>query len=393
MKYLFLFKQIFLIAVCIVLFQSCNKSKTPLEASSPYQYRVPPQTNDGWQTGSLDEVGISKEILINLMEDIRGGEYRDIHSILIVKDGKLVFEEYFDGYAYDWSSEQFRGRFVEFDMNTLHNIHSVTKSITSGVLGIAIDKSFIQSVDEKVFDFFPEYSHLKNQEKEQITLKHLLTMTCGLGWNENDVPPGDMNNDVVQLFIVTDPIEYVLAKPVVSDPGTNFYYHSGGVNVLGEVIKKATGLRMDSFCQQHLFTPLGITEFEWNFIKPGIVFSSGDLRLRPRDIAKFGYLYLNGGMWNSQRIISEEWIEASYQEQYSFQGDNWFGYGYLWWLRKDSVQSATVHSYHALGWGGQRSIVFPELSMVVVFTGGNYITSTPVDEIMVQYILPSVSYQ
>jgi CubicO group peptidase (beta-lactamase class C family) len=375
-----------LAAICSAL--ACESPTQP-----GYRYEIPDQTDDGWQTASLDEVGISEEILGGLIEAIDSDVYENVHSVLIVKDGWLVFEEYFAGYSYDWWDPQFRGRNVEFDIDATQNVHSVTKSITSSLLGITVDHGFIQSVDEPVFAFFPEYSHLRDESKDRITLAHLLTMTSGLDWNENDVPPGDMSNDVVQLFVVSDPIAYILAKAVVAEPGTRWQYNSGGVNLLGEVIRRATGARVDEFAGQQLFARLGIADYEWNYINADVVFTSGDLGIRPRDMAKLGYLYLNGGLWNGERIVSQGWIEASTNESVSFDRDDWTGYGYLWWLRTYHVNSAAYHTFQALGWGGQRSIVFRDLDMVVVFTGGNYVTPERVDEIIVQYILPAVAQQ
>lgn len=380
---------IFILVFIVLWAAACDKHEALLD-HSPYEYHVPPQTDDGWQTDHLDDVGINDAPLIQLLADMQDGKYEEIHSLLFVKDGRLVFEQYFPGHQYDWDEDQFKGPFIVYDMLTLHNIHSVTKSIVSCVVGMAIAQGHIGSVHEKVFDFFPEYSHLKNANNSRITLEHLLTMTAGLEWNEDDVPPGDIENDVVQLFVVSDPIAYVLSKPVVTTPGSAYYYNSGGVNVLGEIIRKATGKRIDHYCHEVLFHPLDIKEFEWNFIQPEIVFTSGDLRLRPRDMAKLGVLYLNEGIWEGQNLLPQSWIDASFHEHVSFSGSRWFGYGYLWWLRKDTVESTSIYNYHALGWGGQRSIVFPEQNMVVVFTGGYYVSTSPVSEIVVEYILPAI---
>ena len=221
-------------------------------------------------------------------------------------------------------------------------------------------------------------------------------MTSGLEWNEGDVPLTDIErNDLIQLFVVPDPIEYILAKPVVAEPGTRFYYSGGDVNLLGEIIKEATGLRIDEFTDRYLFGPLGITDYEWKFINPDIVYTSGDLKLRPRDMAKLGQLYLNNGIWNGKRIISEEWTKNSTRKYIEVQnsymasayGDS---YGYQWFLQTFNVDSVSYDSISRDGWGGQRIQVFPSLNMVVVLTGGNYATEpTPVNDIITRYILPA----
>jgi len=213
-------------------------------------------------------------------------------------------------------------------------------------------------------------------------------MRSGLEWNEMEVPYDDTRNDLVQLFRVPDPIEYILSKPLVAEPGTTWYYNGGNTNLLGEAIRTATGQRMDAFAEQHLFAPLGITNYEWDHLNADTIHASGNLQLRPRDMTKFGLLYLNDGMWNGQRIVSQEWVEASTQRRAS---PSWGGgYGYQWWLRTYDFGSKVVDAFYAAGWGGQQISVFPDLDMVVVFTGGNYVGQVPVDEIITRFILPAV---
>jgi CubicO group peptidase (beta-lactamase class C family) len=145
---------------------------------------------------------------------------------------------------------------------------------------------------------------------------------------------------------------------------------------------------MDDFAEEHLFTPLGITNYEWDHINPDMIHASGNLKLRPRDMAKLGYLFLNGGIWRGERIVSEGWVEESTKGHVL---PRWAdGYGYQWWLRTYHSGSTAVDSFYAAGWGGQRITVFPSLDMVVVFTGGNYVGEGPVDEIISRHILPSV---
>ncbi len=371
-------KALLSILLCVACLISCQPTPTPLPLPLP-----PEQTLDGWQTASLSDVGIDPEPINRLVENIRDGRFENIHSVLIVQDGKLVFEEYFDGYAWNYDDAEFRGEVVEFDAATTHNLASVTKSFTSALIGIAIDRGFILGVDEKMFDFFPEYAYLDDEAKKRITLEHLLTMTSGLEWNEMAYPYSSARNDLVRLFQVSDPIEYILAKPVANEPGTHWYYCGGGTNILGEIIRQSTGSRMDDFAAEYLFAPLGIMDYEWDHINADMIHASGNLKLRPRDMAKFGYLYLNGGVWQGERIISQEWVEASMQEWTD-------GYGYQWWLETYRSDGASVDSFFADGWGGQRIIVFPSLDMVLVFTGGNYVDPHPLDDMITDFILPSV---
>ena len=348
---------------------------------------VPP---DGWSVANPTDVGIDADPLAQLLDRIQDGGYENIHGILVVKDGKLVFEEYFHGYKWDFNGEGFRGEATDYDAATRHNLASVTKSFTSTLIGIAIDQGLIRGVDEKVFDYFPEYAHLRDKEKDTITLEHLLTMTSGLEWNGMDihVSTRDPENDLIQLFVVSDPIEYILAKPLVDPPGSRWYYNGGGTNLLGAIIRKATGMRTDEFAEEHLFAPLGITNYEWDFINHEVVHASGNLALWPRDMAKLGVLFLNDGVWGGERIVSEAWVRNSTTHHADVTWGE--GYGYQWWLRTYHAGSRAFESYYAAGWGGQRIIVFPELEMVVVFTGGNYVSWSPVDEMIEDYILPAV---
>lgn len=393
-----------LILCCAVWVASCAPEHE-------YTYQMPEQTDDGWTAASLDDVGMDKELLGELIERIEGKEYRNVHGIVIVKNGKLVFEEYFEGYRFSytgpWSSLlNFRGKRKEFGIDTPHNLASVTKSLTSALVGIAIDQGHIQDIDDRAFSYLPDYSHLSNEEKDRITLEHLLTMTSGLEWNELELWLGNMEHDLIQLFLVSDPIDYILAKPVVAEPGTAWYYSGGGVNVLGEIIGEATGMGMDDFAEKYLFAPLGITEYDWDHLNSDVIHASGNMKLRPRDMAKFGYLYLNGGRWQGQQIISEEWVKASMRQSVSIPWDDLEeklhkkyadipethgdGYGYLWWLNTYEAGGKQFDAVQATGWGGQRILLFPSLDMVVVFTGGNYATHEPVQEILTGYVLPAV---
>jgi len=375
-------KLIFMLLALTLLLSSCGQ---------PYVYQVPAETGDGWETVSLEEVGISERPIAKAVERIRGKTYPNVHSLLIVKDGKLVFEEYFGGYEWVYESDRFQGPYKEFDQDSLHTIMSVTKAFTSALVGITVAQGFIANEHEKVFDYFPEYAHLRDERKNDITLEHLLTMTSGLEWNEWEYSLSDTRNDLIQLFIVNDPIAYILAKPVVHQPGTYWYYSGGDVNLLGEIIRKATGMRMDDFAAQYLFSPLGITEYEWDFINPDVVHASGNLKLRPRDMAKFGYLILNDGVWQGERILSQAWVDKTKAAYISSPApDHGERYGYQWWLKTFPYGSGTVEALHRSGWGGQAIYLFPSLDMVIVFTGGNYVGEIPNNEIITRHILPAV---
>ncbi|MCL6088012.1 MAG: beta-lactamase family protein, partial [Actinobacteria bacterium] len=351
---------------------------TKSEADTNYTYSKPKLTDDGWDVADLDEKGVNKEMLSDLIVQIKKGKYQNIHSIVIVKEGKLVFEEYFGGYGFSLYGDKFRGTYIDFNADITHDLASVTKIITATLAGIAIDNDFIKSVNEKIIDFFPEYSKLFDKEKSKITVENLLTMTSGLKWNEMDAYSSD-ENDYSKLYSSADPIEYLLSKPMANKPGTKWYYSSGDVTLLGEIIYKATGKKVDDFSREYLFDPLGITNAYWLYMKNNIVSTAGGLMMRPRDMAKIGYLYLNNGKWLDKQILSEDWIKAStrgFIQVPEGEWTDWHGHesGYQWFLRTDDVNSIKVDSLVRTGWGGQRIIAYPGLNTVVVLTGGNYAT-------------------
>jgi CubicO group peptidase (beta-lactamase class C family) len=312
-----------------------------------------------------------------------------MHIGLISRHGRLALDAYFPGYAWDYEGEGFRGGWTEFGPETLHNLASVTKSVTGLLAGIAIDRGDLPGLDAAVFSFFPEYAHLSDEGKAGINLAHLLTMTSGLQWNEQDVFYSEVENDIVQLFVVSDPIEHVLSKKLVNPPGSQWYYNGGGTNLLGEIIQRSSGDRLDVFAQKHLFSPLQISDAEWIFIQPDFVYASGDMKLRSRDLAKLGQLVLSGGTWRGTRVVSEEWVQEMTRTQVPLGPSQ--GYGYHWWTRTYTDGSASISAFLADGWGGQRVMGFPSLDLVVVFTGGNYTQQHRLDEIVTRYILPAIA--
>lgn len=360
----------------------------------PYTYVVPAQVGDGWEVGRAREVGLSEERLTDLVdvlrEGLRDGPYRNVHSILVVKDGRLVLEEYFNGMSFEGAvGDSILGRWTTFDRTTPHNLASVTKSITSTLVGVAIQEGMISGVDTAVYGFFPELADPREARKDSITLEHLLTMSSGLEWDEATYPYGDPRNDISALFAQPDPIAYILSKPAVDPPGTRWLYNGGGTNVLGEVVARASGQSLEAFADRYLFRPLGITDRQWVRLANSVTYASGDLRLRPRDMAKIGALFLNEGQWNGEAILSPGWVAEAAQERLPTWNPPW-GYGYQWWTFDWPVNGSTVPSFGARGWGGQVITVFPTLDMVVVLTGGNYRSSDPTDAIISEFVLDAL---
>jgi CubicO group peptidase (beta-lactamase class C family) len=378
-----------------------------IDASGNYSYQPPEDINDGLKVGVLKEVAIQTQLLEKAVNEIHRGTFKEVHSMLIFKDQKLVFEEYFKGHKYKWDGAKHHGDLITWDRTMLHGAKSVTKSIVSACIGIAVDSGFIKSVHQSIFDYLPEYQHLNTDGKDNITIEHLLTMTSGLEWNEWGAPLSSPANDIVGLWFppCENPITCILERPLVNEPGTHFTYSGGNTIILSEIIKHATHLNIDEFSRKYLFAPLEINSSSWNQFENGVFAASGSLELTPRSLTKIGATFLNNGIWNGTKIISERWIEKSA----TIYGDNsWFnnplrpiapgesyswgkkGYSYSWWTYQFSSAGKKIIMYYAGGWGGQYIMIFPELNTVVVFTGGNYVTKRPPFKILKKYIIPAI---
>jgi CubicO group peptidase (beta-lactamase class C family) len=351
-------------ALLAILVVGCSSTEPEI---GTWVYQQPERTGDGWQTTSLTNAGLDERRLALMMEILQQNPGHLVHGIVIAVDGALAFEEYFPGRTHPAFGEVP----VQFTRERKHGLSSVTKSVTSTMLGIAIDHGFISSIDASVFDFFPEHADLSVGRKGDITLKHLVTMSAGLEWDESTYPYADSRNDLARWYrFPGDLVRFVLELPMVADPGTQFLYNSSLPNVLGEVIRRATGMRLDQFADEYLFAPLGITDYLWHFVRPDFVYASGDISLRLRDMARLGQLYLQDGMWNGERVLSSAWVQASASPAFTIAG--WWGhvgYGYGWWPKSSEYGAS---AFAAAGWGDQAIIVMPEYDMVAVFTGGAY---------------------
>jgi CubicO group peptidase (beta-lactamase class C family) len=352
--------------------------------------------NDGLDVGSLDEVNIDSVLISEAVNEIRSGKYKEVHSVLVFKDNRLVFEEYFKGHKFQYDTTNHHGELVTWDRTMLHRAMSVTKSITSACIGIAIENGFIKSVHQSIFDYLPEYQPVNKDGKDKITIEHLLTMTSGLEWNEWALPYSNLENDAIKMYFIEDPVAFVLNKRLIDEPGTSFNYGGGSNVLLGEILKNAAKMNIDEFSGKYLFGPLGIDRYYWAKYPNGVVDAAGSIEITPRDMVKIGVTFLNKGEWKGNHIISEQWVEKS---AISFPGNSWMndwddhwglrGYSYSWWTHQFSRKGKRIHMYYAAGWGGQFIMVIPDLHTVVVFTCGNYTTYRPPFEILKTYILPA----
>ena len=319
---------------------------------------VPPQLDDGLEVGSMAEAGIDEEAITRLISSLQS-DNRNIHSVLIIKNGRLVVESYFNGWH----------------RNRLQSIRSASKSVTSALLGIAIDHGLIESEDERVFAFFPEYVDLRTEDKDKILLRHLLMMSAGLQWNQTSFADDDPRNDEVQLGQSVDGFRFVLQKNYVHTAGTTFNYSSGNTDLLAGVIYHASGMYADDFAEKFLFKPLGIEQVGWRKNNNGHPNAGFGIHLYPRDFMKFGKLFLDSGVWNNQQVLSKAWVAKSTAKMIDYPSDNNQGYGYQWWTREWEVNGKKIKSFQAQGNGGQVLCVIPDLRTVVLMTGGNYGTA------------------
>ncbi len=373
------------IAVLVMLALGCDTSAGP---EPEWVYTPPQQLDDGWTTASLEDVGMDPRRLEYLVNLIRRTPNHRIHSIVIAVQGQLVMEVYFAGLTHPTIG----ANPITYDRDTWHVLSSTTKSFTSALLGIAIDRGFITGVGEPISLFFPEIPELENPPKSDITLEHMITMSSGLRWDQTTYPLLDSRNDIGGMQRAWDPWTFYFSRPVVTAPGTTFLYSEGSLNVVGEVIKRTSGLRLDEFARQYLFGPLGIEPSYWYLVRSDIgwVWASGDLRLRPRDMAKLGQLYLQGGSWGGQQIVPRDWVDSSVTARFTFaetyQGD--VGYGYAWWMPSAADGPG---AFAARGWGGQEIEVIPARELVVAVTAGAYYDPPLIwpHQLVLRYVLPS----
>lgn len=317
-----------------------------------YRYSEPEKLKDGWETTSLLSLNVDTSRIYQLFSQMKNGKHK-VHSILLVKNGQLVIEEYFDDYT----------------VNKQHDLRSVTKSITSLLMGIALDKGFIGSIDDPFSKYINQPTPRKNQDsrKEQITIRHLLTMSTGLDCNDWDRKSKGQED---RVYRQDDWLQYFLDLPMITDPGTVSSYCTMGQVLATEIISRSSGMTIDSFAEQYLFRPLNIENVSWGHTSKKEVLASGKrLYMTPRDMAKIGQLILNNGEWNGEQLVSEEWIQESTSAKTTITG---MEYGFLWWNIPLRANETTFTTIAATGNGGQYIFVNPELDMAAVFTGGAY---------------------
>jgi len=372
-------RQSSLIALLIFVFASCTQHEKKQSES----------TEEGIAFASMADAGINSAIINKIDTAIRNGTYPNIHSLHIVRNNKLVYEKYWPGKDESWGDDL---DIRIHDKDSLHDIRSISKSIVSACVGIAIEQGKIKSVDQKVFDFFPEYAKLDTGIKSALTIKHLLTMSSGLVWNE-DVPYDDPENSEIKMIRSSNPVEFVLSQPMEFPPGEVWKYNGGTTQLLAAIIEKTTGKKVDQFANEYLFQPIGIKQFEWaKYPGTDLPAAASGLRLRSRSLLKFGLLYFNGGKWKDKQVVPQKWVEESFQSHVQRAGGG--SYGYQFWLWEDTINNKPTPIVGCVGNGDQRIFFDKTNDLLVVTTAGNYNKWTiknNADALVKEYVYPALT--
>lgn len=359
----------------------------------------------GWNRGTPASVGLDESVLARLDGDLANGRYSLVDSFQVFRCGTEVYSRrYSHDYAKLYGKEartrgplnaRLSGRYNYFDPTwhpylhgtDLHTMQSISKTVTSAIIGVAVTRGdFKAGLETPVLSYF-DVAKVENVDdrKRRMTLQNVLTMTTGLAWIE-DVPYDDPRSDSSLMEATDDWVQYVIDKPMAQEPGAVFNYSSGATELLAYIFQKETGQDIDAYGEKYLFAPLGIKHY-WKRTYRGVVDTEGGLYLTGADLAKIGYLYLNAGVWDGKRLISEAWVRQSLTPAID---TGWQGlkYGFKWWLQPS--KDGKEYIWHGIGFGGQRLMVFPAEQLIATFTGWDILTDPEVDSELADRLLPAV---
>ena len=341
------------------------------------QAAAAPWPTNGWATSTPAAQGLRSEPLDSLHRDIAASKFGNVDRLVIIRNGYLVRNERYPrdyraiSAGTDTTSHQFNYQHPDwhpwFHGRDVHTLQSVTKSVTSALIGIAVERKEIAGVGVPLLSFFGDYDLTRVDPRlRQATLEDLLTMRTGIEWHETDRPI-DSTNTTIQLEASRDWMRFTLSQPMDAAPRTKWVYNSGGSALMAAVLQQATGRHAHEYAETHLFQPLGIRDYHWKITPTGHPDTEGGLYLEAEQLAKIGYLYLNRGMWNGKRILSEAWVDASTRQQVESVNQAGWGYGYQWWR----LDRGGVEIWAGLGYGGQFLIVMPQHNMIGVVNSWN----------------------
>jgi len=356
----------------------------------------------GWRKATPASVGVDRKSLESFDADLVRGKYMLVDTFQVFRCGAEIFAR---NYAHDYGqiygkeaktkgplNARLTGPYNYFDPDwhpfyhgtDMHTMQSVSKTVTSVIFGIAITRGdFKATLDTPVLNFF-DVARVKNVDdrKRRMTLKHILTMTTGLNWNE-EVPYDDPSSDSSLMEATDDWVQYVIDKPMAEEPGKVFNYSSGATELLAYIFQKETGQDIDAYGEKYLFAPLSMKHY-WKRTYLGIVDTEGGLYLNGDDLAKIGYLYLHDGLWDGKRIVSKEWVKQSLTPYTN--AEDKFQYGFKWWLYP--LNGTFV--WMARGFGGQELTVFPAENLIAVFTGWEILKDSAPTKDLVDRLLRAV---
>ncbi|MDH3711929.1 MAG: beta-lactamase family protein [Cyclobacteriaceae bacterium] len=330
---------------------------------------------DDWEQTSPEAAGIEPLVIDSIHQEILEGKYGLIDHFILIRKGKVVMDHHYEQdyqsviEKYDTTNHQYNYDHVAWhpyykDTN-LHTLQSVTKSVTSILLGIAADQGKISEASPVMSHFAAYDFDRSDARKMNMSIKDLLTMRSGIEWDEENY--NEANNSCILMENSQDWIQFVLNHPMDATPGSSFEYNSGASVLLGKIVREITGKRIDHWAEEKLFGPLGIEDYYWKFTPKGEIDTEGGLYLSAHDLARIGHLMLQKGKWGDQQILSEDWVDKSIQPTVAFGEER--GYGYQWWVPKHMEGKAEIFAGN--GYGGQFLMVVPRYELVLVFNGWN----------------------
>jgi CubicO group peptidase (beta-lactamase class C family) len=300
-----------------------------------------------WQVTTPEKQNMNSTTLDRITSYVQDSGL-EVDSVIVIRHGYIVYEKYLRA---PWNKDK------------IHNIHSITKSVMGSLVGIAVQQGKINSLNDKMVDYFPNRT-IQNldERKKSITLINLMAMKAGFDWAERTYPYTDSRNPMIQALRSNDPIQFVLDRPMATQPGRIWTYNGGCSLIFSAIVTDKTGMSTMEFAKKNLFGPLGITKFVWRTDRQGIYDAAGGLSMTPRDMAKYGYLILNRGVWEGKQIIPADFIAESVKTQTPFSANAGYGYQSWWTVPPDGY-------YYAAGIKGQKIYVMEKQDMVLVTTG------------------------
>lgn len=335
-----------------------------LRPVAPRSGPTPLLLNDAWGVSPAAKEGFNDAALTDAVEPVLK-DALNVHSILIARHGNIVAEYYQGGY--DRSVYSLLSMRHSFDVNQLNDVRSVGKSITGLLYGIALQQGLVPPPDTLVFAQYPALNDIATPEKKTIRIKHLLSMSSGLNWQEG----GTGLNDELRMYWKNDLVRHVLSHDLIHTPGSTYHYNGGGTAILADLIARGAQMSFKDYARKNLFAPLGINDWEWVADLHGRAMPFNGLRMRPRDLLKIGQLILNHGRWQGRQVVPEAWLATSFEPRFAT-GESSFQYGYQWRTDKINWQGNKLSWYGAFGNGGQRLFIVPELDLIVVTNAGAY---------------------